>query len=280
MSTITSVAIVIPAYERPHELEACLRSVMAQSHQEWRAYVVDDGSATPLGAVVESLQEPRITYVRLAANTGGPATPRTVGVQSSNEPLIAFLDSDDQWRPQHLTDAIERLLTSSHVAVAGNATVNGARDVRQGSGPYFASLPGEIGLRQLIRRNWIITSSLLTHRTPLLRAMPFPSEAGTGIYEDYAVWLRLARQGSIGLSNRETVQYSVTESTSYSDTYAPVDAALRTTFADLHRWCTNRGLRLGLTDRLWMTGVQARMRTALMVRSLRTVGSDQGRHGA
>jgi len=107
------IAVIIPFFQQePGILARALDSVASQHIPEgWSAemIVVDDGSPRPAQDEVRSvcLREPlRLKIVR--QRNGGAAAARNRGLDeaSPSATLIAFLDSDDEWRPDHLGRAV------------------------------------------------------------------------------------------------------------------------------------------------------------------------------
>jgi len=101
-----TVSVVIPTYNRSDLLFEAIDSVVRQSFQDWRLYVVDDGSgdweAIRQAATNRFFDyQDRIWYFNLADNRG-PAAARNYGVSLSRGKYVAFLDSDDTWNPDHL----------------------------------------------------------------------------------------------------------------------------------------------------------------------------------
>lgn len=52
----------IPTYRRPELLRRALRALQAQTHENWRAVVLDDSSAGEAASVVRDCGDPRITH--------------------------------------------------------------------------------------------------------------------------------------------------------------------------------------------------------------------------
>ncbi|WP_322507795.1 glycosyltransferase, partial [Anaerolinea sp.] len=57
------VTIVLPTYNRADMILDAIRSVQAQTFQDWEIVVVDDGSTDNTEEVVLSLHDSRIHYV-------------------------------------------------------------------------------------------------------------------------------------------------------------------------------------------------------------------------
>lgn len=102
------ISVVIPTYNRRHELERALNSVFAQTHSEWEVVVVDDASDDGTEELVRELASERVQYHRLPGRSGAAAA-RNVGVELAKGEYIAFLDSDDEWVPRKLEIQVEAL---------------------------------------------------------------------------------------------------------------------------------------------------------------------------
>lgn len=85
-----AVDIVVPAYERPAMLDACLASLRRTAPQS-RIIVVDDASTSPeVGTVARAHGA---TVLRHAVNRG-PAAARNTGLRETDSPIVAFVDAD------------------------------------------------------------------------------------------------------------------------------------------------------------------------------------------
>ena len=93
------ISAVIPTYNRGTLVSRAVRSALEQSRPPDELIVVDDGSSDDTAERLEPYRD-RIRYVR-QANAGGSAA-RNRGVADAVHPWVAFLDSDDYWRPRHL----------------------------------------------------------------------------------------------------------------------------------------------------------------------------------
>jgi glycosyltransferase involved in cell wall biosynthesis len=94
-----AVSVVIPAFNRADTILRSVQSVIAQTFQDWEAIVVDDGSTDDSGSIVTGL-DPRVRVIR--QDNQGLSAARNTGVAAARGAYLAFLDSDDEWRPEHL----------------------------------------------------------------------------------------------------------------------------------------------------------------------------------
>lgn len=101
------VSVIMPAYNCERYIEIAIRSVMAQTYQNWELLVIDDGSTDSTPEVIETLshEDARIALIRNPKNMGVAKT-RNRGFELSQGQYAALLDSDDVWLPNKLEKQI------------------------------------------------------------------------------------------------------------------------------------------------------------------------------
>ena len=103
------VSIVIPLYNKERHIARAIQSVLNQTYGDFELIVVNDGSTDGSAEVVKSFTDPRIRMVhREHINSWGGHAARNLGIDEARADLIAFLDADDEWMPEHLA-TIKRL---------------------------------------------------------------------------------------------------------------------------------------------------------------------------
>jgi glycosyltransferase involved in cell wall biosynthesis len=95
------VTVIIPTYNRAGVLYYALHSVLNQTFSDLEIYVVDDASTDETMALLESIDDPRVNYIRFETNRKSAAA-RNAGMEKARGEYIAFLDSDDEWWPTKL----------------------------------------------------------------------------------------------------------------------------------------------------------------------------------
>jgi glycosyltransferase involved in cell wall biosynthesis len=102
------VDVIIPAYNAAKYLPAAIESVVAQSFEDWRIVLIDDGSTDSTSEVVAPYIEqlgPKLLYIH-QPNAGLPAA-RNTAIRNSSAELLALLDADDVWLPCRLAESVK-----------------------------------------------------------------------------------------------------------------------------------------------------------------------------
>ena len=109
---MTTIAVVIPLYNKGLHIRRALDSVLSQTRQPDEIIVVDDNSSDEGPAEVAKYIDKRIRLFRRATPGPGGYAARNLAIENASARWIAFLDADDAWTPNHLA-AIERLIEAS-----------------------------------------------------------------------------------------------------------------------------------------------------------------------
>jgi glycosyltransferase involved in cell wall biosynthesis len=126
------VTVVIPAYNRASSIARAIASALAQTVQPFEIIVVDDASTDETCNVVAALaaRDARIRLLSESVNRGGAAA-RNAGLDAARTGFVAFLDSDDEWLPQHLERRLAWLQAEPKLAlVFGSFYVDDGRTRR------------------------------------------------------------------------------------------------------------------------------------------------------
>lgn len=102
------VSIVVPTYNRAHLIGETIQSIIDQTYSNWELIVVDDGSGDDTKIIIEKFADKRIRYIAID-HCGIFGKVRNVGMQKAMGDLVAFLDSDDLWKPNKLSFQISLL---------------------------------------------------------------------------------------------------------------------------------------------------------------------------
>lgn len=189
---MSRVSIVIPTYNRARDLHRALASVAAQTFSDFEVLVMDDGSQDRSREVVEALNDGRFKY-SWEEPSGGPAHPRNRGIARSTGEYIAFLDSDDWWKPNKLEESLKSLERGADVVYHDLI-----RTGRLGFVPFHRTVPtrplaDNVFHDLLANGNALNTSSVVVRRSLMSQIGGFDEDRALVAIEDYDAWLRLAK---------------------------------------------------------------------------------------
>jgi glycosyltransferase involved in cell wall biosynthesis len=96
------VSIILCTYNRATLIARAIQSVLEQSYSNWELIIVDDGSHDDTHDIIAPfvLMDQRICYYY--QTNRGLATARNIGIELAGGEFITFLDSDDEYAPQHI----------------------------------------------------------------------------------------------------------------------------------------------------------------------------------
>ncbi len=199
ISTHPVVSIILPTYQRLAYLMEAIESIRAQTVTKWELIVVDDGSTDGSADWVDSLEDARISTLR-QPHIGHPAVLRNLGVAQARAEWIAFLDSDDRWRPEKLVRQLALHATSEDLqwSYTGRSLMD-AIGIPLANARFKPWEPwaGWI-VRQILDGDATIALPTVMVRTSLLKAVGGFDESRRWA-EDYDLWLRLSSRAPCGL---------------------------------------------------------------------------------
>jgi len=202
---MSTVSVIIPTWNRSNSIKKAILSVINQTYPPNEILICDDGSTDDTESIVKSMSDDRIHWLS-GEHSGLPATPRNRGIKNSQGEWLAFLDSDDEWVP----DKLDKQLKLANELNCKAITSNAHRHLpNQGIvGDLIQWEDKIIKFDDLIKNNWIITSSTIIHRSLLVSAKGFPENQELQAIEDYCLWLRIATQTYFGYVSEALTIYN------------------------------------------------------------------------
>jgi GT2 family glycosyltransferase len=185
------VSIVMPVRDRAAVVGTAINSVRAQIHEHWELLIVDDGSTDGTASVVidYAARDARIRLIR--QDPIGVSAARNRGIAEARGDLVAFLDSDNTWTPQHLAAAVHAIGDGTQRAV--HTVVRIRRS--DGEVEFTAEQVDRDTLLQ--GRNAVDLNSLVVGRAALTQVGGFDESIRRWV--DYDLVLRLARRFDLQL---------------------------------------------------------------------------------
>jgi glycosyltransferase involved in cell wall biosynthesis len=184
-----TVSVIIPAYNQGHYLGECVRSVLNQTHQDFEAIIIDDGSTDNTREVANSFDDSRIRYIY--QENRGLSGARNTGIRNATGLYISYLDSDDQFLPNKLELLITKLEGEPDLGFAAGQAILIDEHGDEIGQIFDNPLPADPS--NLLLGNPLHVGSVILTREWQDRAGFFDKDLRS--YEDWDMWLRLAKLG-------------------------------------------------------------------------------------
>lgn len=177
------VSIIIPTYNREHQLQRCLKSALNQTYTNTEIIVCDDGSTDGTYRVISEYEN--ISYLFME-NSGGPAKPRNHALKYATGDIIAFLDSDDEWYSDKLRYCVEAVKDGYDIVHHQMDFIKD--DIRiQSSRMKIDTYSPEIIIKY---GNPFMTSSVVLSANLVNKVGLFDESKKLVSFEDYDYWVR------------------------------------------------------------------------------------------
>lgn len=192
---MSDVTVIIPTFNCERFLPITLRSLTAQTHSNWRAIVVDDGSIDGTAKLATAIDS-RIELLR--QDHQGVSSARNAGTLQAKTDYLLYLDADDLLYPDALSRLVQRLVqTRNAVAAVGTfdkILPDGSSYPGQGDSTRVRFPEGNV-LESILRQNFLANGGHVLVRTADARRTG-GFDTGLRLSEDWEFWCRLALQGS------------------------------------------------------------------------------------
>jgi len=218
------VSVIIPCYKTGRFIGEALESVGKQSYLNWEVLAVDDcgpedGTREAVKAFAANHPDQRVEYIRHDCNRGVSAA-RNTGIRAARGSVVALLDSDDLWNPDHLELHMEVFQRESDVVLsysqAETIDENGQLLTKPTGFYNFHGLagkgiPGKMNdgyFRAMMVWIYVPVSTACLSREMLLEIGGFQEGMKYQI-EDWVMWARAGKRGAIHFLEKPTARYRI-----------------------------------------------------------------------
>lgn len=208
VSWTRSVGVVVPAFNAAATLDQALASIAGQIRAPDAVVVVDDGSGDATGEICTAWRDVLPIKLVTHAHNAGLAASRRTGIAHLDTDLVALLDADDVWLPDHLLAMLHTFETGPALITANALRWVPTRGLgRRGTAERYPVPPPNAQFEHLIRANFVFVGTVF-QRTRYHDVGGFRD--GFRGAEDWDLWLRMARAGvPIRACRQPTVLYRV-----------------------------------------------------------------------
>lgn len=217
-------SVIIPLYNKETEIHRAVRSVLQQTIKNFELIIVDDGSTDNSLQKAQEMKNDKIKI--FTKKNGGVSSARNFGIKKSRYDYIAFLDADDEWKPDFLKTIHNLIFKFPQAGLFATSyeivNINGKKKTNQ-----FRTIPpppweGIITsyFHSACIEAIVWTSAVVIPRTVIDKVGDFPKNITVG--EDKDLWERVALEYPISYnasplatyyhdsSNRACLKYATT----------------------------------------------------------------------
>lgn len=210
-------SVIIPLYNKAAEVEATIRSVLAQTLQPVEIVVVDDGSTDSSAAVVEAIGSPLVRLVR--QSNAGECAARNRAMAEAVGDWFALVDADDWWEPHFLEEVADMIECWPHCGIYSTGF-----NIVSPTGVVRAKTPAERGpvenfWRESMTSYVTIPSATVLPRRVVEELGGFP--VGMKMGGDQYMWIKIATRYGVCFSPRPLCFYSMVAGNRSSAIYTP-----------------------------------------------------------
>lgn len=191
------ISIITPTYNSSKFIERTIKSVLNQTYTDWEYLIIDDISTDNTVELVNDFikKDSRIKLLKTSKNSGGPATPKNIGIENAVGEYVAFLDHDDEWLPEKLEKQLkvfeelknEKLgLVSCFINIVDNKT---GKITSRHRNFYKKN-----ALNMLLQFNFLLTSSCIMTKLSILKEVGL-FDANFKVSDDWDMWLKILQAG-------------------------------------------------------------------------------------
>ena len=193
------VSVIMPAYNSGKYIKDAISSVLEQTYADFELLIVNDASEDDTEAVVQSFNDDRIRYFKNKQSMGA-AICRNSAIRHAKGEFIAFLDSDDLWKPEKLEKQLAFMMQNdcafSYTAYE-EMNESGEKSGRIVSGPKKVTRTG------MYTFCWPGCLTVMYNRNVVGDLEIYPIERNN----DYAMWLKIIRKADLHLLNENLALY-------------------------------------------------------------------------
>ncbi|MEY4616747.1 MAG: hypothetical protein RJB66_1707 [Pseudomonadota bacterium] len=183
------ISVITPVYNAQDFLSATIESVLAQTYSHWELLLMMDAKSSDRSLLIArewAARDQRIKVLESPEHQG-VANNRNQGIAKASGAYMAFLDSDDLWRPEKLKKQLQFMqINQSTFSCHSYQQMSAAGQELQ----VIRRVPSQICYDDLLKENVIGCLTVMVE-SALLKRHPFKKDIP---HEDFILWLDLLKE--------------------------------------------------------------------------------------
>jgi len=196
-------SIVLPTFNRANFLVRSIESVLNQEYKDWELVVVDDGSTDNTRELLKEYCENDVRIKYIYQENKERSAARNNGLKHSTGNWVCFLDSDDEYYPNHLScleKAINKFPKERFFITGINLNSNGTKSKR----PFLDFISHN--KFKVVAEDFILMNTVCINSN-LFKENKFDERFS--LWEDTQLWLRLLTVSDAFQINEYTCQQNI-----------------------------------------------------------------------
>lgn len=205
---MVNISIVIPLYNKEFSICKTIEAVLAQTYTHFEIIIVNDGSTDNSYEVAKEFKDERIKII--SKENGGVSSARNLGIKMAQYDHIAFLDADDYWDRNYLSEmsiAINKfpsaLLYYCPHEYIDKKGIGHSTMIKSLEEKYM----GLISIFNYSQEEGPWTSATIIKKTKESQLFLFDEDFTMG--EDIDLWIRIALKGEVVIVNKAMSHYNL-----------------------------------------------------------------------
>ncbi|MEZ4853404.1 glycosyltransferase family 2 protein [Flavobacterium sp.] len=196
------ISVVIPLFNKGFSIKRTIESVLTQNFTDFELLIVNDGSTDNSCSVVKTFTDYRIHLIH--QENKGAAAARNLGIEKATSSLIAFLDADDFWKTNHLSELYKLYLDFPDCAIyCSRYTTKMAKNLYVKTNLLDITDDYRGIITDFFKSSYVnrvaTTSSVLLSKKILIQHNGFDTAISSG--QDLDLWIRLAIDNKVAINN-------------------------------------------------------------------------------
>jgi glycosyltransferase involved in cell wall biosynthesis len=179
------VSIVTPSYNQAGYLEQTLQSVLGQDYPRIEYIVIDGGSTDESGDIIQRYDDQLAYWI--SEGDEGQTDAINKGFHNAHGDILAWLNSDDLYRPGAIAEAVAYLNENPEVGM-----VYGDAEYIDENGKVIGQFPAAQTDYKRLRRGYVHIPQQATFFRARLWQMVGPLDPSFYFALDYDLWVRIA----------------------------------------------------------------------------------------
>jgi len=213
------ITIITASYNYARYIEEAINSVFAQTYDNWELIIVDDGSTDNSVEIIKKYcqKDDRIKlFQHENGQNRGLKETILLGLENATGDWVAFLESDDVFKPDNLLKKIEVIKNNPDA----NLIFNSVEFIGKENMPQYRIKDFEKTQEKLskmifpknlffdfMQKNLIFTFSTVAVKTEVLKNVDFKSPCD--VFLDWWLWIHLAYRNEFYYINEELTQWRI-----------------------------------------------------------------------